>query len=191
MDDIVFRRKTIEPLAGVSVEPAVQFTDDELSNLAGIIGLDRLRGVDSVTLSEWDAQSVGAPKLCVQLGLSPFAMNTSGTQLQLGFKNPTVVAAGIDPVARTVTGRVVPAAGTRIVQPPMPYMFGIKHYLDFGTPYAHAEDYGGSIYQNHDGWRLDISDYAASNGVFRIAYDPKFADDGSAFFSLSIKDFRY
>ena len=191
LDDIVFRRKTIEPLAGVSVEPAVQFTDDELSNLAGIIGLDRLRGVDSVTLSEWDAQSVGAPKLCVQLGLSPFAMNTSGTQLQLGFKNPTVVAAGIDPVARTVTGRVVPAAGTRIVQPPMPYMFGIKHYLDFGTPYAHAEDYGGSIYQNHDGWRLDISDYAASNGVFRIAYDPKFADDGSAFFSLSIKDFRY
>ena len=191
LDDIVFRRMTIEPLAGVSIEPAGQFTDDELSNLAGIIGLDRLRGVDSVTLSEWDAQSVGAPKLCVQLGLSPFAMNTSGTQLQLGFKNPTVVAAGIDPVAHTVTGRVVPAAGTRIVQPPMPYMFGIKHYLDFGTPYAHAEDYGGSIYQNHDGWRLDISDYAASNGVFRITYDPKFADDGSAFFSLSIKDFRY
>ena len=100
-------------------------------------------------------------------------------------------AVGIDPASCTVTGQIVPAEGTRIVQPPLRFMFGINHYLDFGTPYAHTEDYGASIYQNHDGWQLDISEYAASNGLFRITYDPKFADEGSAFFSLSFKDYRY
>ena len=30
-----------------------------------------------------------------------------------------------------------------------------------------------------------------SNGVFTITYDEKFSEDGSAFFSLSVKDFRY
>ena len=192
LDDIVFRRKAIEPLAGVSIEPAVQFTDDERSNLAGIIGLDRLRGVDSIALCEWDAQSTGAPKLCVQLGLSPFDVATDGgRKLTLGFKNPTVVATAIDPSARTVTGRVVPAEGTRIVQSPMPYMFGINQHVDFGTPYEHIEEYGYSMLYDDKKFRLDTSNYTTSNGVFTVTYDEKFSEDDSAFFSLSIKDFRY
>ena len=192
LDDIVFRRKTIEPLAGVSIEPAVQFTDDELSNLAGIIGLDRLRGVDSIALYECDAQSTGAPKLCVQLGLSPFDIKADGgTKLTLGFKNPTVMATGIDPVAHTVTGRVLPADGTRIVQSPMPYMFGINQYVDFGTPYEHIEEYGYSMLLDEKKFLLDTSNYTTSNGLFTVTYDEKFSEEASAFFSLSIKDFRY
>jgi hypothetical protein len=192
LDDIVFRRKTIEPLAGVSIEPAVQFTDDELSNLAGIIGLDRLRGVDSIALYEWDAQSTGAPKLCVQLGLSPFDIKADGgTKLTLGFKNPTVMATGIDPVAHTVTGRVIPADGTRIVQSPMPYMFGINQYVDFGTQSERIEEYGYSMLLDEKKFQLDTSNYTTSNGLFTVTYDEKFSEDASAFFSLSIKDFRY
>ena len=34
------------------------------------------------------------------------------------------------------------------------------------------------------------ADYTTSNGVFKITYDEKFSEDGSAFFSLSVKDFR-
>lgn len=30
-----------------------------------------------------------------------------------------------------------------------------------------------------------------SNGLFTVTYDEKFSEDDSAFFSLSIKDFRY
>ena len=121
LDDIVFRRKTLDPLSGFDIDilPDGTLTADELSNLAGIIGLDRLRGMDAVQLYGWDAHSAGAPKLCVQLGLSPFDVGTDGgTKLMLGFRNPTVVATGINPAARTVTGRVVPAEGTRIVQLP-------------------------------------------------------------------------
>ena len=190
LDDIVFRRKTIEPLAGVSIEPAGQFTDDELSNLAGIIGLDRLRGVDSIALYEWDAQSTGAPKLCVQLGLSPFDVATDGgTKLMLGFKNPTVVATAIDPAARTVTGRVVPAEGTRIVQSPMPYMFGINQHVDFGTPYEHIEEYGLKAALGVEGFTVETSDYAVSNGVFKLSFPADICYPGSTFFSLSVKDY--
>ena len=109
----------------------------------------------------------------------------------LFFKYPTVRAVGIDPSSRTVTGQIIPAEGTRIVQPPLNFMFGIRHYMDFGTPYAHTEDYGYQMCWHPDEFQLDTSDYAASNGLFRITYDPKFSDEGSAFFLLSIKDYRY
>ncbi|MBR5549410.1 MAG: hypothetical protein IKU71_06740 [Kiritimatiellae bacterium] len=190
VDDIVFRRRTIEPLAGVNVEPAGQFTADELSNLAGIIGLDRLRGVDSIALYEWDALSVGAPKLCVQLGLSPFDVKTDGgTKLMLGFKNPTVMAIAIDPVAHTVAGRVIPAMGTRIVQSPMPYMFGINQHIDFGTPYEHIEEYGLKAALGVEGFTVETSSYAVSNGVFALSFPADICYPGSTFFSLSVKDY--
>ena len=190
LDDIVFSRKTIEPLAGVSVEPAGQLTDDELSNLAGMIGIDRLRGVGSIALYEWDAQAAGAPKLCVQLGLSPFDIKTDGgTKLTLGFKNPTVVATGIDPVSHTVTGRVIPATGTRIVQSPMPYMFGINQHVDFGTPYEHIEEYGLKAALGVEGFTVETSNYAVSNGVFKLSFPADICSPGSTFFSLSVKDY--
>ena len=190
LDDIVFRRMTIEPLAGVSIEPAVQFTDDELSNLAGMIGLDRLRGVDSIALYEWDARSVGAPKLCVQLGLSPFDIKTDGgAKLMLGFRNPTVLATGVDPVAHTVTGRVVPAEGTRIVQSPMPYVFGINQHVDFGTSYEHIEEYGLKAALGVEGFTVETSNYAVSNGVFKLSFPADICYPGSTFFSLSVKDY--
>jgi len=38
---------------------------------------------------------------------------------------------------------------------------------------------------------LDTSSYTTSNGVFTVTYGEKFSEDDSAFFSLSIKDYRY
>lgn len=163
-----------------------------------MIGFESLSGLERITMHPWEDDSgcepLDAAKVCIDLGISPFNVkpdSDDGKGVTLFFKYPTVRAVGIDPASRTVTGQIVPAEGTRIVSQPLRFMFGINHYLDFGTPYAHAEDYGASIYQNHDGWQLDISEYAASNGLFRITYDPKFADEGSAFFSLSFKDYRY
>ncbi len=38
---------------------------------------------------------------------------------------------------------------------------------------------------------LAYVDDVVFSGVFTITYDPKFSDEDSAFFTLSIKDFRY
>ena len=73
----------------------------------------------------------------------------------------------------------------------MPYMFGINQHIDFGTPYEHIEEYGYSMLYDDKKFRLDTSNYTTSNGVFTVTYDEKFSEEDSAFFSLSIKDFRY
>ena len=205
IDDVVFSSGTIEPLAGVYISPSrfgpanEELTSEELDALAGIIGFESLSGLERVTMYPWEDDSGSepqdAPKVCIDLGISPFFVKSDsgdGTGLMLYFKNPTAVkAVGIDPVARTVTGQIIPAEGTRIVQPPQRFMFGIDHIMDFGTPYAHAEEYGYDICWREDEFQLDTSSYATSNGVFTITYAPKFSDEGSAFFTLSIKDYRY
>ena len=109
----------------------------------------------------------------------------------LGFKNPTAVATGIDPAARTVTGRVVPAEGTRIVQSPMPYMFGINQYIDFGTSGERVEEHGPKAAQGVEGFTVETSGYATSNGVFTLSFPADICQPGSTFFSLEVKDFRY
>ena len=200
IDDVVFSGVAIDPLAGIDISPIrfgsgnVELIDDELENLAGIIGFETISGLERIYLEPWGPgdEPEDAPKTCIDLGISPFRAEADGQGgLMLYFKNPTVVATGIDPVACTVTGRIVPAEGTRVVQPPLRFMFGIQHYMDFGTPYAHTEEYGYELYWNPGRFLLDTSNYTTSNGVFTITYDSKFSDEGSAFFSLSIKDFRY
>jgi hypothetical protein len=94
-------------------------------------------------------------------------------------------------VAPTRGGDAMAEKGTQVVCQPLSFMFGIKHYLDFGTPYAHAEEYGYDIYWNPDKFPVDTANYTTSNGLFTVTYDEKFSEDDSAFFSLSIKDFRY
>ena len=203
IDDIVFSGTAIDPLSGVRISPTrfgqgnVELTDDELANLAGIVGFESLSALEHVTLMPWEDEAgtepADAAKVCIDLGISPCHLESAdeGRFMSMFFKYPTVKAVGIDPSSRTVTGQVVPAEGTRIVCQPLNFMFGIKHYLDFGTPYSHAEEYGYEMYWSQSQFLLDISEYAASNGLFKITYDPKFSDEDSAFFSLSIDDFRY
>ena len=199
VDDIVFSGVATDPLAGINISPMrfesaqIELTNDELVNLVGIVGFETISGLERIFLEPWGSgdEPEDAPKTCMELGISPFLVEADGQNgLMLYFKSPTVVATGIDPVARTVTGRIVPAEGTRVAQPPMTYMFGINRHMDFGTLYSHVEEYGYEMNRRDNAFQLDTSNYATSNGVFTITYDPKFSDEDSAFFSLSIKDFR-
>ena len=202
IDDVVFSSTTIDPLSGIEIYPKrfgagnVELSDDELDNLAGIVGFEALSNAERIMMYPWEDDSgcepLDAPKMCIDLGISPYHRKPDdGREVTMFFKYPAVKAVGIDPSSRTVTGQIVPADGTRIVQPPLRFMFGIKHHMDFGTPYAHAEEYGYDMYQYPDKFPVDTSNYTTSNGLFTVTYDEKFSEDDSAFFSLSIKDFRY
>ena len=202
IDDVVFSSTTIDPLSGIEIYPQrfgagnVELTDDELDNLAGIVGFEALSNAERIMMYPWEDDSgcepLDAPKMCIDLGISPYHRKPDeGREVTMFFKYPAVRAVGIDPSSCTVTGQIVPADGTRIVQPPLRFMFGIQHHIDFGTPYAHAEEYGYDMYQYPDKFRVDTSNYTTSNGLFTVTYDEKFSEDDSAFFSLSIKDFRY
>ena len=202
IDDVVFSSTTIDPLSGIEIYPQrfgagnVELTDDELDNLAGIVGFEALSNAERIMMYPWEDDSgcepLDAPKMCIDLGISPYHRKSDeGREVTMFFKYPAVRAVGIDPSSRTVTGQIVPAEGTRIVLPPLRFMFGIKHHMDFGTPYAHAEEYGYDMYQYPDKFRVDTSNYTTSNGLFTVTYDEKFSEDDSAFFSLTIKDFRY
>ena len=202
IDDVVFSSTTIDPLSGIEIYPQqfgagnVELTDDELDNLAGIVGFEALSTAERITMYPWEDDSgcepLDAPKMCIDLGISPYHRKPDdGREVTMFFKYPAVRAIGIDPSSRTVTGQIVPAEGTRIVQPPLRFMFGIKHHMDFGTPCAHAEEYGYDMYQYPDKFTVDTSNYTTSNGLFTVTYDEKFSEDDSAFFSLTIKDFRY
>ena len=205
VDDVVFSGVATDPLAGVCISPNrfgpanEELTAEELDALAGIIGFESLSGLERITMYPWEDDSGCEPldsaKTCIDLGISPFHVepdSDDGKGLTLFFKSPAAVrAVGIDPVARTVTGQIIPADGTRIVQPPQRFMFGLNRHMDFGTPYSHIEEHGYEMCWYDDVYQLDTSSYATSNGVFTITYDPKFSDEGSAFFSISIKDYRY
>ena len=202
IDDVVFSSTTIDPLSGIEIYPKrfgagnAELTDDELHNLAGIVGFEALSTAECITMYPWEDDSgcepLDAPKMCIDLGISPYHRKPDeGREVTMFFKCPAVKAVGIDPSSRTVTGQIVPAEGTRIVLPPLRFMFGIKHHMDFGTPYAHAEEYGYDMYQYPDKFPVDTSNYTTSNGLFTVTYDEKFSEEDSAFFSLSIKDFRY
>ena len=202
IDDVVFSSTTIDPLSGIEIYPQrfgagnVELTDDELENLAGIVGFEALSNAERIMMYPWEDDSgcepLDAPKMSIDLGISPYHRKPDeGREVTMFFKYPAVRAVGIDPSSRTVTGQILPAEGTRIVQPPLRFMFGIQHHMDFGTPYAHAEEYGYDMYQYPDKFPVDTSNYTTSNGLFTVTYDEKFSEEESAFFSLSIKDFRY
>ena len=205
VDDVVFSGVATDPLADVYISPNrfgpanEELTAEERDVLAGIIGFESLSGLERITMHPWEddfgCEPLDAAKTCIDLGISPFHVKPDGGDgkgLTLFFKRPAAVrAVGIDPVSRTVTGQIIPADGTRIVQPPQRFMFGLNRHMDFGTPYSHIEEHGCEMYWYDDVFRLDTSSYATSNGVFTITYDPKFSEEGSAYFSISIKDFRY
>ena len=204
IDDVVFSSTTIDPLADVDISPNrfgpanEPLTADELGALAGIIGFESLSGLERITMYPWEDDSgcepLDAPKMCIDLGISASHVkpdSEDGKGLTLFFRYPTVMATGIDPTTSTVTGRIIPAEGSQVVYPPQRFMFGINQHVDFGTPYEHIEEYGYSMLYDDKKFRLDTSDYAVSNGVFTIHYDPKLPEPGSTFFSLEIKDFRY
>lgn len=141
-----------------------------------------------------DHQPVTAPIACAHLGISPFAIETWNDEGVKGvmYKMPKVEIVGFDHKNRTITGRVIPAEGTRIVSEPFKRAFGFKSYeynAEAGQVYE-GLDYGIEIYYNVTGYSLDLSDYR-SNGVFRITYPSSNFQEakGAVFFRINLQDY--
>ena len=168
--------------------PAGDLTTAEIQKLKEIVGQDALRNVTEIRLFSDEADE-DAPLTCIQLGLSPTYMKTSKSILQLYFTNPTVEITGFNPAACVLVGRIVPAKGSEVVQPPMKYMFGLNQFGRLGADGKDIKEWGDSISLETHGFALDLSDYVRSNGVFSISFPPFLLRGNSAFFSISIKPY--
>lgn len=109
---------------------------------------------------------------CIQLGITPSEadLKYTGDILTLKFKNPTVTIIAVDFVAGTITGKVIPAEGTRVTVPPMPHMFGLTEVYGIGTAYQGTREYGDNFSLGEVGFSVDLSNYVASNGVFTLHF---------------------
>ena len=190
VDDIVFSGIKGDPWATITVScDAGKLTTGERNALKGIVGNEALNGVSDLRLDPAQGEPDDAPLTCVQLGISPVSLKSFQSRLTLYFKNPTVEITGFDPASRIVTGRVVPAQGTQIVQPPMKYMFGLTKIEKFGTASQYPKEFGDYCSRDKDGFSVDLSHYMASNGMFSIAFPSKIVQNSSAFFTVTIKPY--
>jgi hypothetical protein len=164
-------------------------TTAEKMKLADIVGQDALRNIEEIRLFPDTDEEDDAPLTCIQLGISPTDMETSKSILELRFTNPTVEITGLDLAAHVVVGRIVPAKGSEVVQPPMKYMFGLNQIGSLGTDSTDIREWGDSISLETHGFALDLSDYVRSNGVFSISFPQSLLRGNSAFFSITIKPY--
>lgn len=120
-----------------------------------------------------DGQPVTAPIACAHLGISPFAIETWNDKGHKGvqYKMPSVEIVGFDHMSGIITGRVIPAEGTRIVSEPFKRAFGFQRYEVYSEcgEITSREDVGLSFYYSEPGYSLDFTDYCAT-GVFRMTY---------------------
>ena len=110
---------------------------------------------------------------CAHLGIAPAAKDDEGSDLTIVayYKMPSVEFLGIDPATRTITGRVIPAEGTRIVSAPLDRAFGFHRiYRDYDGAMLDGLDWGREMYYGYPGFELDTSCYVESNGLFRITF---------------------
>lgn len=133
-----------------------------------------------------------AAVVCAHLGISPREIEDwdgEGQHKGVYYKIPSVVMTGIDPVARTITGRVIPAAGTRIVSEPFRRAFGFKQFYssDEAGKIYEGGDYGVWMYNNPQYFTLDFSDYVPE-GIFRITY-PELEPKGVMLFRFYLQDY--
>lgn len=121
-----------------------------------------------------DGQPVTTPVACAHLGISPYAVETWNDDGRKGvqYKMPTVEFVGIDPVARTIMGRVVPAEGTRIVSIPLKRAFGFYriYWDEYDGQFYKGIDWGEWIYSGASDFSVDVSNYVSSNGLFKIVF---------------------
>ena len=188
VDDVTFFSKSRNPMEGIDIPDYQQFSAEETATIAAIVGEDALYGVRGLYLRDYDGEPDGTYRTCVQLGITPKEID-GDVYKTLTFTSPTVSIVGFDPVSRTVTGRIIPAEGTRIAAPPMPYMFGLTEIDNFGTEWQGRTEYGYECVQGNDGFAVDLTNYLSSNGVFRIRFPEYFLGKESKFFSITVKPY--
>lgn len=131
---------------------------------------------------------------CAHLGISPMKIETwdnDGRHKGVFNRMPSVVMTGFDPATRTITGRVVPAAGTRIVSEPLKRAFGFRQYVTYPEDcvgLVGGKDWGPWINAGDQGFALDLSDYL-TDGTFRITYPDYVPEDKYGnFFKILLHD---
>ena len=152
------------------------------------LDLQDYESAETLHFEEWhdpdapDDEPVTASVACAHLGISPMKIETwdnDGRHKGVYNRMPSVVMTGFDPVTRTITGRVVPAAGTRIVSEPLKRAFGFKQYVSYPDgkgDIIEGNDWGPWINAGDQGFELDLSDYL-TDGTFRITYPDYVPED--------------
>lgn len=148
-----------------------------------------------IDAQDWDSPSDDFAAInCIQLGITPAEtdLKYTGDILTLKFKNPTVTITTVDFAAGTITGKVIPAEGTRVAVPPMPYMFGLTEVPDKGSGRMATCEYGDCFSLGKDGFSVDLTDYVVSNGVFTLHFPEWVApSDKSLFFKVQLKEYSH
>ena len=193
LDDITFYAKGRNPLAGVDVNAAVGRLDEgDVKTLAVLMGVDAIAGVRVIELNECHGEPSDAALTCIRLGITPKEVERTpdGECARLYFRSPTVTITGVDLAARTVTGRIVPADGTRIAAPPVSCMFGLTQVYELGTKYENVREYGYDLAGGYGDFAVDLADYTTSGGVFTLRFPEWLLEkDESGFFRITVKDY--
>lgn len=139
---------------------------------------------------ETPVQPDDAAILCVKLGISPIEVSNKDGRVSAKFRIPSVNIVSFDPGAGKVTGKVIPAAGTRIAEPPMPYVFGLNYWEYFGQADQYVKELGWECAAQNTDIKLDLSRYMET-GEFTFAYPLWYPlDDCPAIFSVDIGDYN-
>jgi len=196
VDDLVFFRKHRNPLDGVDINTwHGDLSESEADTLAAILGEESLSGLRFIDAQDWDSPSDEFAAInCIRLGITPAEsdLKYTGDILTLKFKNPTVTITVVDFAGGTITGKVIPAEGTRVAVPPMPYMFGLTEVPNIGAGRMETNEYGDCFSLGEVGFSVDLTDYVTSNGVFTLHFPEWLAPrDKSLFFKVQLKEYAH
>ena len=196
LDDLTFFKKHRNPLDGVDINTWHRdLSESETENLAAILGEESLSGLHIIDAQNWDSPADDLAAInCIQLGITPAEtdLKYTGDILTLKFKNPTVIITAVDFPAGTITAKVVPAEGTWVAVPPLPYMFGMTAVSNIGTGRMAMHEYGDCFSLGEVGFSVDLADYVVSNGVFTLHFPEWVApSDKSLFFKVQLKEYSH
>ena len=196
IDDLTFFKKHRNPLDGVDINTwHGDLSESEADTLAAILGEESLPGLQFIDAQDWDSPSDEFAAInCIRLGITPAEsdLKYTGDILTLKFKNPTVAITAVDFAAGTITGKVIPAEGTRVAAPPLPYMFGLTEVPNIGVGRMETNEYGDRFSLGEEGFSVDLTDYVKSNGVFTLHFPEWVAPSGkSLFFKVQLKEYSH
>ena len=195
LDDLTFFKKHRNPLDGVDINTWHRdLTESETETLAAILGEESLSELQFIDAQDWDSPSDDLAAInCICLGITPAEtdLKYTGEILTLKFKNPTLTITAVDFTARTITAKVIPAEGTRVAAPPMPYMFGLTEVYHMGE--VVSNEYGHFFSLGYDGFSVDLSRYVKSNGEFTLHFPEWVApsDKSPLLFRVQIKEYDH
>ena len=185
---------------GPDISSDVTLRECEKPTLMRLLGAETLRNARTVSVRpEFDKEKeiepqepLDAARVCVQLGITPVRVEVDGKGVCVDayFRVPKIQIVQFDPVARTVKGRVIPAEGSRIAEPPQEYVFVLYYHYPNGVGGFDIKD----IYWPFDEGNyalLDLTDYTKT-GEFTFTYtEDLIRGDTSCLFSVGISNDYY